>query len=102
DDLKPDLLLVPKGELEAVRDAGAGSVPLVDVGKVGDTITLTTAGGRVEQESAHETAEPDDVALLLHTSGTTSRPKQVPLSQRNLMASARTIAAFYRLGPDDV
>ena len=27
-----------------------------------------------------EPAQPDDVALLLHTSGTTSRPKQVPLS----------------------
>ena len=45
--------------------------------------------------------EPDDVALLLHTSGTTSRPKQVPLSHRNLMASARAIAAHYRLGSED-
>ena len=39
---------------------------------------------------------------MLHTSGTTSRPKQVPLRQRNLMASVRTIAAHYRLGPADV
>ncbi len=31
---------------------------------------------------------PDDVALVLHTSGTTSRPKIVPLLQRNLVASA--------------
>ena len=45
---------------------------------------------------------PDDVALLLHTSGTTSRPKQVPLSHRNLLASARSIARHYALGPDDV
>jgi acyl-CoA synthetase (AMP-forming)/AMP-acid ligase II len=42
------------------------------------------------------------VAVVLHTSGTTSRPKQVPLRQRNMMASARTIAAHYRLGPADV
>jgi acyl-CoA synthetase (AMP-forming)/AMP-acid ligase II len=33
--------------------------------------------------------DPDDVALVLHTSGTTSRPKIVPLRQRNLAASAR-------------
>jgi acyl-CoA synthetase (AMP-forming)/AMP-acid ligase II len=33
-------------------------------------------------------AEPGDVSMLLHTSGTTSRPKIVPLSQRNLVASA--------------
>jgi acyl-CoA synthetase (AMP-forming)/AMP-acid ligase II len=36
-------------------------------------------------------AEPDDVSMLLHTSGTTSRPKIVPLSQANLVASARHI-----------
>jgi oxalate---CoA ligase len=39
---------------------------------------------------------------VLHTSGTTSRPKQVPLRQRNLMASVRTIGAHYHLGPADV
>jgi acyl-CoA synthetase (AMP-forming)/AMP-acid ligase II len=44
---------------------------------------------------------PDDVALLLHTSGTTSRPKSVPLRHRNLSASAQSIAAGYSLGADD-
>src|SRR5215468_12132804 len=42
-------------------------------------------------------AEADDVALLLHTSGTTSRPKLVPLAQRNIMASARHIGATLAL-----
>ena len=42
-----------------------------------------------------------DVALLLHTSGTTSRPKLVPLSHSNLAASARNIGATLALGPDD-
>jgi oxalate---CoA ligase len=37
-------------------------------------------------------AAPDDLSMLLHTSGTTSRPKIVPLAQRNLAASARHIA----------
>jgi oxalate---CoA ligase len=37
-------------------------------------------------------AEPTDISMLLHTSGTTSRPKIVPLSQANLCASARHIA----------
>jgi oxalate---CoA ligase len=36
-------------------------------------------------------AEPGDISMLLHTSGTTSRPKIVPLSQANLAASARHI-----------
>ncbi len=34
---------------------------------------------------------PDDVALVLHTSGTTSRPKIVPLTHANLCASARNV-----------
>ena len=36
-------------------------------------------------------AQLDDVSMVLHTSGTTSRPKIVPLSQRNLAASASNI-----------
>jgi len=36
-------------------------------------------------------AQADDVALVLHTSGTTSRPKMVPLQHKNLCASAFNI-----------
>jgi oxalate---CoA ligase len=44
---------------------------------------------------------PDDVALFLHTSGTTSRPKGVPLTHANLMANIANIARTYQLTPDD-
>ena len=43
----------------------------------------------------------DDVALVLHTSGTTSRPKIVPLRQRHLARSAAQIAASLALTADD-
>ena len=46
-------------------------------------------------------AAPDDVALVLHTSGTTSRPKIVPLTQRNLCAAARNIGHTLRLTAAD-
>ena len=46
-------------------------------------------------------AESDDIALLLHTSGTTARPKLVPLTHANLTTSARNIAATLRLVPGD-
>jgi acyl-CoA synthetase (AMP-forming)/AMP-acid ligase II/acyl carrier protein len=49
-------------------------------------------------------AEPraEDLALLLQTSGTTSRPKAVPLSYFNLLFNARSVANVLRLGPDDL
>jgi len=43
----------------------------------------------------------DDIALILHTSGTTSRPKIVPLLQSNLCASAENIVAALSLTPGD-
>ncbi|XP_020599512.1 oxalate--CoA ligase [Phalaenopsis equestris] len=42
-----------------------------------------------------------DVALFLHTSGTTSRPKGVPLTQQNLAASVQNIRSVYRLTEHD-
>ncbi|KAL8139774.1 hypothetical protein V2J09_005795 [Rumex salicifolius] len=45
--------------------------------------------------------EPSDVALFLHTSGTTSRPKGVPLTQLNLVSSVTNIRSVYRLTESD-
>lgn len=47
------------------------------------------------------TNDPSDVALFLHTSGTTSRPKGVPLTQHNLFSSVRNIQSVYRLTESD-
>ncbi len=46
-------------------------------------------------------AEPGDIALVLHTSGTTSRPKIVPLTGANIAASGRNIRTTLRLVPAD-
>ena len=62
------------------------------------TLAADPAGGASPNPG---TAEPEDVALVLHTSGTTSRPKIVPLSQRNICASAANIAGTLALTPDD-
>jgi acyl-CoA synthetase (AMP-forming)/AMP-acid ligase II len=43
----------------------------------------------------------EDVALVLHTSGTTARPKMVPLTHQNLCASAHHIGEALSLGPAD-
>ena len=45
--------------------------------------------------------EPDDIALVLHTSGTTSRPKIVPLRTGNVAASAPATSRDARLTAKD-
>ncbi len=58
-------------------------------------------GRAVGPQAAPEMARDDDIALLLHTSGTTSRPKLVPLSHGNIAASARHIGATLGLTAND-
>jgi oxalate---CoA ligase len=58
-------------------------------------------GGTAAPAASGGMAQPDDVSMLLHTSGTTSRPKIVPLSQRNLVASAMHIARTLRFTAAD-
>ena len=43
----------------------------------------------------------NDTALILHTSGTTSKPKMVPLSHNNLLNSALNIAKTIKLSKKD-
>nr|WP_316640985.1 acyl--CoA ligase [uncultured Roseateles sp.] len=47
-------------------------------------------------------AEAGDIGMVLHTSGTTSRPKIVPLSVGNLCASAAHIRRTLALVPGDI
>jgi acyl-CoA synthetase (AMP-forming)/AMP-acid ligase II len=103
-DIAPRLMLIPaSGAAAATAAAEATGTAVTGVRPAGDGPPELLADGRAAAlQRAFEPGGPEDVALILHTSGTTSRPKQVPLRQRNLMASARTIAAHYRLGPADV
>ncbi|BAZ16402.1 AMP-dependent synthetase and ligase [Calothrix sp. NIES-4071] len=48
-----------------------------------------------------EQASEQDIAMVLHTSGTTSRPKRVPIRHRNLIASANNFVNAYSLTAND-
>jgi oxalate---CoA ligase len=104
-DVAPRLMLIPASGVAAASVAAeAAGTTVVSVASVEDAPPelRTSAGSAASSERSFEPGGPDDVAFVLHTSGTTSRPKQVPLLQRNLMASARTIGAHYQLGASDV
>jgi acyl-CoA synthetase (AMP-forming)/AMP-acid ligase II len=99
-DIQARALIVPPGGAEAARKAVPAGAALAEA-RVGEGGKVTVECAR--RGSRREAAQPgdEDVALVLHTSGTTSRPKQVPLRQRNLHFSALNIARTYGLTPTD-
>jgi oxalate---CoA ligase len=103
-DIAPGLMLIPaSGAAAAGAAAAATQTALLAVRPAHDgPPELLTSGRQAAPQRFAEQGDPEDVAVVLHTSGTTSRPKQVALRQRNLMASTAAVAAHYRLGPEDV
>ena len=83
-------LNIPIIEIVRKKNDPAGVFELVPKDKF--TSAAATSGGY---------AKADDVALVLHTSGTTSRPKIVPLTQINVCASAGHIRDILALTPAD-
>jgi acyl-CoA synthetase (AMP-forming)/AMP-acid ligase II len=81
---------VPIARLVAHPERGAGSFDLD-----------FPSGAAMEAPRSARPVTPDDIALVLHTSGTTSRPKIVPLSHRNICASAANIRRTLSLTAND-
>jgi acyl-CoA synthetase (AMP-forming)/AMP-acid ligase II/thioesterase domain-containing protein len=102
-DLKAAAVIVPaSGDHTAARVARDLDIPVltlhVDDDVPAGVFRLEPTG---EAAGAGAVSGASDVALVLHTSGTTSRPKLVPLTHANLCASARNVVASLALGPRD-
>lgn len=96
-DLNAKALVVEKGsDTPAIGVAEKLGIMIIDLvpspSKGAGSFTLERRGTKTLTLARGGWAQPDDVALILHTSGTTSRPKIVPLSHRNVAVSAGNIA----------
>jgi oxalate---CoA ligase len=109
--LSADAVLAPKhlaNKLE-FADAIAGSTArwIMNIESSGSTheVRIADENGKTPVSSlAAEKSAPidsEDVALLIFTAGTTSAPKIVPLTHRNIVASVQTISSGYDLSPRD-
>lgn len=105
DDLGAKALLIKEGFDSPARAVAAErNIPIIEVvpGKEAGSFTLVPEKPLAGTPAQGGMAAPDDVALVLHTSGTTARPKIVPLSHRNVTASALHISRQLALTPEDV
>jgi acyl-CoA synthetase (AMP-forming)/AMP-acid ligase II len=102
-DLKAKAVMVPAGTESPARLAAQqlGIEVLELAAAMGPAGTFRLAGSAASTPVVESFSRPDDVALVLHTSGTTSRPKIVPLTQSNLCTSARNLAQSVDLSRAD-
>jgi oxalate---CoA ligase len=104
-DLNAKALVIQRGmESPARAVAAERGIPIVELvpGEAAGAFALAPETPLSGMPAASGPAVAQDVTLVLHTSGTTSRPKIVPLRQINVTASAYNIGATLRLTPDDV
>jgi oxalate---CoA ligase len=103
-DLKAKALIVEAGSaspaIAAAEKLGVALIALTPEPQAGAG-AFRLSGASMGAAARPGPAEPADVALILHTSGTTSRPKIVPLAHANICASANNIAASLELGERD-
>jgi acyl-CoA synthetase (AMP-forming)/AMP-acid ligase II len=97
DDLHVSRLL-HDGAITAATAAAQAGVPASVIGIQDATLRIDGQAGDPSGPEGH----PGALALLLHTSGTTSKPKTVPIRQRNLVASTGAVARTYGLTGEDV
>ncbi|MFW6174581.1 MAG: acyl--CoA ligase [Chloroflexota bacterium] len=102
EDTESQLAILPPGEHAGRTAAEQLNIPTLDAHSAGPRVVLERGGAGLEKAVDAQPPKPEDVALFLHTSGTTSRPKGVPLTHANLMASLQNIKATYGLSPEDV
>ena len=101
EDVSARALIVPRGGGEAARRAWRAGAPLIEIAiEAGGKLSLETSPPVGKRRTATSPG-PDDVALVLHSSGTTGRPKRAALRHRNLASSARNTQATYGLSSLD-
>jgi len=108
-DLQPKALIAQAGAgspaVEAARARGIAVIELSPIPEAEAGIFTLRPAGRPAAGSARPApaspAGEQDEAIVLHTSGTTSRPKVVPLTQASACASAQNVRAALELTPAD-
>jgi acyl-CoA synthetase (AMP-forming)/AMP-acid ligase II len=95
-------LIVPPRDGNEARAAAGDEVVIIEANLSSDGRVQFSSDQNAGSPRPRAHPEANDTALILHTSGTTSRPKRVPLSHAHLTISARNVSDTYQLTSADV
>ncbi len=98
-DLDAKILLVESGSTSPAVDVATKlGIKIVEIEEGGAAGAFSLDAGNNNPVERND----DAISLILHTSGTTSRPKMVPLSQANIASSAQNISTTLALETNDI
>jgi len=94
-------VVISNDKSPAITAANNLKIPILTTSFASGNLTIAQEGNKLSKSLDPATPSEDDIALFLHTSGTTNRPKGVPLKHQNLMESISNIMKHYSLNFED-
>ncbi|HWF17187.1 MAG TPA: fatty acid--CoA ligase family protein [Acidimicrobiales bacterium] len=94
-------LIADAGEVARLRGVGVEGGRLVTVDAFAASVASDSEAADVGDASAHPFVDPEEVAVLLFTSGTTSEPKAAVLRHRHLVSYIISSVEFLGCSPDE-
>ncbi len=82
--------------------AGLAGLPLIEAEiRDPERLEASLVMPAADEAAPSDEPEPEGVAFILQTSGTTGLPKLIPFSHSNQLATARRVQSWFALTPDD-